>query len=97
MLMWPLAVVVTVGLILAAVILAGQRLFPGTRLFARALRCPARDRDVAVEFVETVWDGTLVDVRQCSAFTPPSAVDCDKQCLRRQQPTAGGVVSRVAA
>jgi hypothetical protein len=79
---WPLTVVLAAGLVLVAVLVAGRRLFPGTRPARRAFRCPFRDRDVSAEFAEGVWDGRYEDVTRCSLFVPPTAVDCAKGCLR---------------
>lgn len=90
--MWPLGVVMTVGLVLLLVLVAGSRLFPGTRLSGRAFRCPFRDRVASVEFLETVWEGTRVDVNRCSLFTPPTAVDCDKGCLQIERPAESWVL-----
>lgn len=80
--LWPLAIVLLVVLILIAVLRSGSRLFPGTRLWRYAFRCPLHERDVDVEFRETVWDGRPVDVTRCSFFRPPTAVTCAKSCLR---------------
>jgi hypothetical protein len=77
---WPLFVVLAVGLVLVVAIATGRWLFPDTRLFTRVVRCPVREHDVVVEFVERVWDGVPVDVTRCSVFTPPTAIDCDKRC-----------------
>jgi hypothetical protein len=80
--LWPLPVIVTVGVVLLVMLRIGPRLFPGTRLTDRAFWCPFKARDVAVQFEETVWDGELCDVEQCTAFSPSTAVACDKKCLR---------------
>jgi hypothetical protein len=45
-----------------------------------------------VEFLETVWEGTRVDVNRCSLFTPPTAVDCDKGCLQIERPAESWVL-----
>ncbi len=78
---WPLAIVVAVGILLAAVLFMGPRLFPGTRPWTRAFRCPFLERAVTAEFQESVWDGRRQDVTRCTAFTPPAAVTCAKACL----------------
>ena len=39
------------------------------------------DTNVDVDFKEAVWDGSLVDVTACSAFSPPKDVRCEKGCL----------------
>jgi hypothetical protein len=40
------------------------------------------DRQLTAELAEEFWDGRRVDVNQCSAFSPPTAVTCAKACLR---------------
>jgi len=75
----PILVAVTAGLV--GVLVAGRRLFPGTVTAKRAFRCPFRDTNVDVDFKEAVWDGSLVDVTVCSAFSPPQDVRCEKGCL----------------
>jgi hypothetical protein len=80
--LWPLPVILAVGVVLVVMLRVGPRLFPGTRHSQRAFWCPYRGRDVEVEFEETVWQGELCDVDRCTAFDPPSAVDCDKKCVR---------------
>ena len=84
MLIWPLAIVTATGAVLLGVLAAGPRLFRGTRLMTDGFRCPFRERVVSVDFVETVWEGARVDVSRCSAFTPPTAVTCEKRCLERR-------------
>jgi hypothetical protein len=86
---WTLAIIIAVALILATVVTLGDRLFRGTQRTERFFRCPAKSRYVTVEFEETVWDGQLVDVTRCSAFTPPTVVDCDKRCLATQRLVPG--------
>lgn len=80
--LWPLAIILAVGIVLLLVWVRGAYLFPGSRVTTRAFWCPFRGRNVQVGFAEAVWDGRLVDVERCSAFTPPTAVTCDKACLR---------------
>jgi hypothetical protein len=41
---------------------------------------------VSVEFRRAVWDHALLDVEQCSAFTPACHVTCDKACVDWRQP-----------
>ena len=75
----PIFVGVTAALI--GVLSAGRRLFPGTFTARRDFRCPFRDTQVSVDFKEAVWDGNLVEVAACSAFSPPQDVQCEKGCL----------------
>ncbi len=79
--LWPLLVITAVGAVLIAALRMGPRVFPGSRHAGRAFWCPFRERDVAVQFQETVWDAALRDVERCSAFSPPTAIGCDKKCL----------------
>jgi hypothetical protein len=53
-----------------------------TRRMAHALWCPMHDCQMRAELEEEFWDGRRVDVNQCSAFSPPTAVTCGKACLR---------------
>ena len=84
--LWPLLVVLATGAVLVFVLVRGRRWFTGTRDVSDAFWCPVRAQDVRVEFQVDVWDGTLTDVKRCSAFSPPTAVACEKRCL-----TAGAV------
>ncbi|MBI3636751.1 MAG: hypothetical protein HY216_11185 [Candidatus Rokubacteria bacterium] len=47
----------------------------------RAFHCPFRDRDVVATFLEDQWGGRPMDVERCSAFTPSTAIACEKPCL----------------
>lgn len=59
----------------------------------RSFWCPFRERNVTVEFQEEPWDGGHVEVNRCSAFSPPNAVACEKDCLRlRKLPSGSGRV-----
>jgi hypothetical protein len=66
-----------------------------TRPVARTVWCPVRDCRLTAELEEEFWDGRRVDVSRCSAFSPPTAVNCSKVCLRlteRPRPaTASGI------
>lgn len=42
--------------------------------------CPFRGQAVTSEFRERI-DGTRVAVNWCTAFTPPEAIECARQCL----------------
>ena len=77
---WPLAIVSLVALVLVVGLLSGRRLFAGTRNLSDSFWCPFRGRFVDVEFKIDAWEGQRVDVVTCSAFTPSSAVTCDKRC-----------------
>lgn len=79
--MWPLVIVAAVGMVLALGLRLGPRVFGGLRGVTRSFRCPFRQTNVAVEFQETVWDARRVGVSRCTAFTPPTAIDCERRCL----------------
>ncbi|MBI1736584.1 MAG: hypothetical protein HYR51_15555 [Candidatus Rokubacteria bacterium] len=81
-LVWPLVIVLTVGMILSLVLAAGPRLVSGIAVRVRSFWCPFRDQNVRVQFDTSTWDNKLLDVRGCSAFTPATAVTCAKSCLR---------------
>jgi hypothetical protein len=80
-LLWPVPIFLGVTAVLVGVLSAGRRLFPGTFAAKRAFRCPFRDTNVDVDFKEAVWDGSLVDVTACTAFSPSQDVRCEKSCL----------------
>jgi hypothetical protein len=50
-----------------------------TERVPRSFWCPFRECPVTAEFEQEV---KRLDVARCSAFTPPTAVACDKACLR---------------
>jgi hypothetical protein len=82
--MWfllPIPIFLSVAAVLVGVLSTGRRFFPGMVAARRSFRCPFRDESVAVDFKEAVWDGRLVDVAACTAFSPPRDVRCDKACL----------------
>ncbi|HLC40747.1 MAG TPA: hypothetical protein VJO34_03860 [Methylomirabilota bacterium] len=73
-----LAIAVALGLTLASAF--GS--MPGAiRAVRRTFWCPFKGRNATAEIQEQVWDGTPVDVTQCSLFAPPSAVTCERLCL----------------
>ncbi len=63
-------------------LLVGPRWFAGTRAVRMRFWCPERRDNVRVAFQVAAWSGTAVDVHECSVFQPPTAVTCDKACLR---------------
>ena len=52
-----------------------------TRIVTRSFWCPVRDEDITAEFLEDAWDGKRLEINQCTAFTPPTAITCEKLCL----------------
>ena len=52
------------------------------RRVGRTVWCPVHDRDFEATLQEETWDGRRVDVEECSAFSPSTAVTCGKACLR---------------
>jgi hypothetical protein len=79
--LWPLAIVQGTGAVLGKMYALGAHLFPGHRQASYAFWCPFRRTNVRVGFTEVTWSGSLVEVDRCTAFTPPTAVTCDKACL----------------
>jgi hypothetical protein len=77
-----LAIVLLLGLTL---IVSVRRLFTRepriTRHFARVFWCPFKQRNVTVDFQEEAWQNRRNTVETCSAFEPPTAVTCARQCL----------------
>jgi hypothetical protein len=61
----------------------GRGLMRGVhRPATRTVWCPVHDRKLTATLEEEVWDNRRVDVNECSAFSPPTAVTCGKACLR---------------
>lgn len=82
--MWfllPIPIFLAVAAVLIGFLSLGRRLFPGTYPSRRAFWCPFKDKKVDVTFREALWDGGLVDVAACSAFSPAQDVRCEKGCL----------------
>jgi hypothetical protein len=50
----------------------------------RKIWCPIRGTEVQLSLLETAPDGRPIEVTACSAFTPPTAVTCDRRCLGRR-------------
>jgi len=85
MLIGELPIVVYAALLAALVLLFVRHrgLMRGVlRRVPQTVWCPVHDRKLTATLEEEVWDGTRVDVNQCSAFSPPTAVTCGKACLR---------------
>jgi hypothetical protein len=80
----PLLVVGGAGVVLLALLVWGRRLFTGTRLIDESFSCAWKHRPVDISLRMDAWDGRRVDVEQCTAFTPPTAIGCDKRCLDRE-------------
>jgi hypothetical protein len=85
--LWPLVVVLAAGAVILAALAAGRRLFRGTVTCRQSFWCREKGAHVDVEFQESAWDRRGLDVSECSAFDPPTAVTCAKACLH---PTANG-------
>lgn len=47
----------------------------------RKIWCPIRGTEMRLSLLEAAPDGRPIDVTACSAFTPPTAVTCDRRCL----------------
>jgi hypothetical protein len=80
-----LALLLGIAVIVTIAMVVGSAAFMRTRTVPRLIRCPVTDHRVAVEFVQLVADGRLVDVRECSAFGPGETVTCDRQCIDNRQ------------
>jgi len=52
------------------------------RVVTRWFWCRFRRQNVNAEFQEDPWSGRPVSISRCTAFAPPSAITCDKDCLR---------------
>ena len=74
-----LALVVTVAMAL------GSAAFSRTRTMTRLIRCPVTRRRVAVELVQVIADGRVIDVAECSAFGAGAEVTCQKRCVDDRQ------------
>lgn len=73
-----LAVMTAAALLLVAVVGA----LPGAiRTVRRSFWCPFLDRSVTAEFREKAWDGRRVGVDRCTAFSPSTAIACEKLCV----------------
>jgi hypothetical protein len=47
----------------------------------RKIWCPIRGTEIQLSLLEAAPEGRPIDVTACSAFTPPTAVTCDRRCL----------------
>lgn len=84
-----LGLLIVLALIVTVAMALGSAAFSRTRTTSRLIRCPVSKRRVAVEFVELVADGRVIDVAECSAFGPREKVTCDKQCVDDRQGAEG--------
>lgn len=75
-----LATAVTLVLLIALGRFTGM-----VRVVTRSFWCPYRESNVTAEFQEEAWDGRPVGVTRCTAFAPPTAVTCEKRCLRMRK------------
>lgn len=90
-------IVLALGTAAALLLLAAFGSLPGvTRTVTRSFWCPFRLRDVTAEFLEQAWDGKPVEVNRCSAFTPPTAIACEKLCLHLEKFSSVRPGARVA-
>lgn len=79
---------------------------PITQRITRSFWCPLVGRKVTAEFQEEVWDpttfgtagagGRRVAVESCTAFTPASAITCERTCLGEGTLLPAGAGSREA-
>lgn len=87
------SIVVSVALLIAVLLLMRYRsaMRGVSQRVTRTVWCPLHDRPLSATLEEARWDGHRIDVEQCSAFSPPTAVRCGKGCLRltgRPRPAA---------
>ena len=78
-LLWPVPIFLGVAAALIVLLVLGRRPFPGTYTSRRAFWCPFLGTNVQVDFTKAMWDASPVDVRACSAVSPP--LRCEKACL----------------
>ena len=76
-----LGILIGLGVIVTIAMVLGSAAFSSTRTRMRLMHCPVSKHRVAVEFVEMIADGQVVDVKACSAFGPDKPVTCDKRCV----------------
>lgn len=75
-------IVLALGTAVALLLMAAFGGLPGViRIVRRSFWCPFLARNVTAEFQEQAWDGKPVAVNHCTAFTPPTAITCEKLCL----------------
>jgi hypothetical protein len=98
MLIGQVPVIVYLVLLAAIVLLLVRRhgVMRGvSRRVTRSVWCPVRDRGMTATLQEDFWDGTRVEVEECSAFSPATAVTCEKACLRLTERPRAASASRV--
>jgi hypothetical protein len=88
-----LAVLIGLGVIVTIAMVLGSAAFSSTRRTTRLIHCPVSKKRVAVEFVEMVTDGQVVDVTECSMFGSGKPVTCDKYCVDDQHRADGLPIS----
>jgi hypothetical protein len=62
-------------------------------LVERSVRCPVRGQQVTVQFLESHIRATPVAVKWCTAFQPPTAVQCDQDCVASERPVAAAATA----
>jgi hypothetical protein len=92
----PIVVYLALLTLLVLLVVRYRGLMRGaSRPVTRTVWCPMHDRKLTASLEEEVWDGRRVDVDQCSAFSPPTAVTCGKACLRLTERPRPATVSRI--
>jgi hypothetical protein len=92
------AVIIVLALGTASALLLTAALGPLrklTRNVTRSFWCPFRDRAVTAEFQEDAWDGRPLEVLLCTAFSPSTAVTCEKLCLHATKLRPAGTPATV--
>lgn len=78
-----LAMILMIGFGLLMLVWGVFAAFPRVnRVAERSFWCPLKTQNVTVGFQEDPWDDKPIHVYRCSAFTPPTAVRCDRLCLK---------------
>lgn len=73
-----LALATAVGLFFMAAVGPFSKM---ARIVTRSFWCPIQQQAVTVEFQQDAWNGWPLGVVQCDAFSPPTAITCEKRCL----------------
>ncbi len=79
----PIVVYLALLTVLVLLVVRSRGLMRGvSRRITQTVWCPVHDRTLTATLDEEVWDGRRIDVTECSAFSPATAVTCGKACLR---------------
>lgn len=79
---WPVPVIAGVAVLVLLLLAVVARSLTATRLEREAVQCPVSGKAVSVDWEVDAGTGRRVGIVACTAFTPPTAVACDRACLR---------------